>query len=111
MRFEVQTLPHFEKEAKRLRKKFASLGNDLLHLIEQLESDPFIGTALKGGFYKIRLAIKSKSKGKRGGPRVITHVKVVENKVFLVSIYDKSEQSDISEDELNQLLLEIPNNN
>ena len=40
-----------------------------------------------------------------------THVKVVENKVFLVSIYDKSEQSDISEEELNQLLLEIPNNN
>jgi len=42
---------------------------------------------------------------------VTTHVKVVENKVFLVSIYDKSEQSDISEEELNQLLLEIPNNN
>lgn len=108
MRFGVETLPNFEKEAKRLRKKFTSLPSDLLHLIEQLETDPFIGTALKGGFYKIRLAIKSKGKGKRGGARVITHVKIIQNKVFLVSIYDKSEQSDISEDELNRLLLEIP---
>lgn len=107
MRFEVETLPNFEKESKRLRKKFASLRSDLLHLIEQLESDPFIGTALKGGFYKIRLGIKSKGKGKRSGARVITYVKVVQNKVFLVSIYDKSEQSDISENELNQLLSEI----
>ena len=105
----MKPLPNFEKEAKRLRKKFTSLPVDLLRLIEQLETDPFIGTALKGGFYKIRLAIKSKGKGKRGGARVITHVKVVQNKVFLISIYDKSEQSDISEDELNRLLLEISN--
>lgn len=40
---------------------------------------------------------------------MITHAKVIQSKVFLVSIYDKSEQSDISEDELNRLLLEIPN--
>ncbi|SDE22470.1 RelE toxin of RelE / RelB toxin-antitoxin system [Dyadobacter soli] len=108
MSFEVETLPNFEKEAKRLKKKFSSLANELLDLIEQLESNPFIGTALPKGFYKIRLSIKSKGKGKRGGARVITHVKVVQNKVFLISIYDKSEQSDISDDELNQLLSEIP---
>lgn len=108
MSFEVETLPNFEKEAKRLRKKFASLAGELLDLIEELENNPFIGTALPKGFYKIRLSIKSKGKGKRGGARVITHVKVVQNKVFLVSIYDKSEQSDISEDELNKLFLDIP---
>ena len=108
MSFEVETLPNFANEAKRLRKKFASLGDELLDLIEQLEHNPFIGTALPKGFYKIRLSIKSKGKGKRGGARVITHVKVARNKVFLISIYDKSEQSDISVDELNRLLLEIP---
>jgi hypothetical protein len=107
MKFEVETLANFEKEAKRLRKKFASLSGELLQLVEQLEIDPFIGTALRGGFYKIRLSIKSKGKRKRGRARVITYVKVIQERVFLVSIYDKSEQSDISEEELNQLLAEI----
>ena len=52
MKFEVETLPNFEKEARRLRKKFASLGAELLDLIEQLENDPFIGTALPRVFTK-----------------------------------------------------------
>ncbi|OJV13417.1 MAG: hypothetical protein BGO21_16015 [Dyadobacter sp. 50-39] len=108
MSFQVETLPNFEKEAKRLRKKFASLAAELLDLIEQLENNPFMGTQLPRGFYKIRLSVRSKGKGKRGGARVITHVKVIDSKVFLISIYDKSEQSDISEEELNRLLLEIP---
>lgn len=107
MKFEVEALPNFEKEAKRLKKKFASLTQELLYLIGQLETDPFIGTALKAGFYKIRLSVKSKGKGKSGGARVITYVKVVQSTVFLVSIYDKSEQSDITDAELTRLLTEI----
>lgn len=63
---------------------------------------------MNDGFHKIRLGIKSKGKGKRGGARVITCVKVVAEKVYLVSIYDKSEQSDMTETELNRLLTEIP---
>jgi hypothetical protein len=50
------------------------------------------------------LAIKSKSKGKSGGARVITHVQIVENNVFLLAIYDKSEQEDISDKEIGYLL-------
>lgn len=50
--------------------------------------------------YKIRIAIKSKGKGKSGGARVITHVQVFENNVFLLAIYDKSEQKDISDKEI-----------
>ena len=62
---------------------------------------------MRDGFYKIRLGIKSKGKGKRGGARVITCVKVVAETVFLVSISDKSEQSDIADGELTRLLTEI----
>jgi len=54
--------------------------------------------------YKIRVAIKSKGKGKSGGARVITHVQVVENNVFLLAIYDKSEQEDITDKEIGYLL-------
>jgi len=54
--------------------------------------------------YKIRVAIKFKVKGKSGGERVITHVQVIENNVFLLAIYDKSEQKDISDKEIGYLL-------
>ena len=108
MSYQVDTIAHFEREAKRLKKKFPSLKQEIDELIDSLEENSLLGTALNNGFYKIRLGIKSKGKGKSGGARVITCVKVVAEKVYLVSIYDKSEQSDISEDQLEQLLTEIP---
>jgi hypothetical protein len=61
---------------------------------------PSQGTPLGQDCYKIRLAIKSKKKGKSGGARVITLVKIVQETVFLLSIYDKSEKDDISEKDL-----------
>ncbi|MFN8255404.1 MAG: type II toxin-antitoxin system RelE/ParE family toxin [Bacteroidales bacterium] len=54
--------------------------------------------------YKIRMAIASKNKGKSGGSRVITCVKVVEHHVYLLSIYDKSDKENISDKELDALL-------
>ena len=108
MNFELFTIASFKREAKRLIKKYPSLRAEIEALGEALQENPLLGTALNNGFYKIRLGIKSKGKGKSGGARVITCVKVVAEKVYLVSIYDKSEQSDISEDQLEQLLTEIP---
>ena len=54
--------------------------------------------------YKIRLAIASKGKGKSGGARIITHVYVAFNAVYLISIYDKSEQDDINDNDLLSLI-------
>jgi len=58
------------------------------------------GTSLGNSFYKIRLSISSKAKGKSGGARVITLVKVFQEKVYLAAIYDKNEQNNISDKEL-----------
>jgi hypothetical protein len=80
-----------------LKKEYAAL-------IESLELEPEQGKTLASNCYKIRLAIKSKGKGKSGGARVIIHVQVVENNVFLLAIYDKSEQEDITDKEIGYLL-------
>lgn len=50
------------------------------------------------------MSITSKSKGKSGGSRVITCVKVIEQDVYLLTIYDKSEKENISDKELDELL-------
>ena len=52
----------------------------------------------------IRMPIASKGKGKSGGARVITCFKFVHNTVFLLTIFDKSEQENISDKELKELL-------
>lgn len=46
------------------------------------------------------MSISSKNKGKSGGARIITHVKFIDNELFLISIYDKSELSNIAEEEI-----------
>lgn len=102
----VITSENFEKEAKRLFRKYRSLAQEIVILIDSLTVDATQGTAIGRNCYKIRLAIKSKGKGKRGGARVITCVVALNDEVTLLSIYDKAEQSNISDQELDRLLNE-----
>lgn len=108
MSYKVETITNFEREARRLAKKYKFLKLELGQLIDDLAENPFRGIAMQHGFYKIRLGIRSKGKGKRGGARVVTCVRVVDEIVYLVSIYDKSEQTDVSDETLNNLLTDIP---
>lgn len=108
MKYEVKSIAVFEKQAKRLIKKYASLKNELLALIQALKKDPQQGTPIGKNCFKIRIAISSKGRGKSGGARIITNFVVDENTVFLISIYDKSEKEDMSDKELNELLMYIP---
>ena len=104
MSYSVLLTPVFLKELKKLVKKYPSLKEEYSDLISSLEENPIQGTKLSKNCYKIRLAIKSKGKGKSGGARVITLVTIVDETVHLLSIYDKSEQSTISDKRLQELL-------
>ena len=91
MSFNVIPSDKFKKEAKRLIKKFPSLKQELAELSTILTSQPDYGTPLGNDTYKIRIAIKSKHKGKSGGARVITYLITEEKEIYLLTIYDKSE--------------------
>ena len=108
MSYSISSIPVFDKQAKRLAKKYPSLKNDLAELIKKPGNNPEQGTHLGNSFYKIRLAITSKGKGKSGGARVITYVKVVATIVYLSSIYDKGEKDTITDKELQDIFKEIP---
>ena len=110
MNFEVLTILPFEKELKKLSKKYPSLKNEYLTLLENLETNPIQGTSLGKDCYKIRLAIKSKKQGKSGGARVIACVKVINKKIYLLTIYDKSEMENITDNDLSDLLKQLPAN-
>lgn len=98
MSYSVKTTGHFDKEVKRIAKKHKNIRSALLKLIEDLEVNPTMGTALGHNVYKIRLAISGTNKGKSGGARVITYVVIVSETVFLSEIYLKSEQATIETD-------------
>jgi mRNA-degrading endonuclease RelE of RelBE toxin-antitoxin system len=100
MLFKIEVTPEFLREAKKLSKKYPSLKDDIAALTIQLAGNPVQGTPLGKDTYKVRLNISSKRKGKSGGASVITCVKIIAETVYLVSIYDKSEQADISDTEL-----------
>jgi mRNA-degrading endonuclease RelE of RelBE toxin-antitoxin system len=104
MSYKLIITPAFERDAKSLLKKYKSLKNDLAGLFESLENEPLQGKPLGKDCFNIRLAVTSKGKGKSSGVRVITCTKITTDKIFLLTIYDKSEKEDISDKELNELL-------
>jgi len=104
MSYNVKSINVFERQAKRLIKKYASLKKELFQLVQQLKENPELGTALGKGCYKIRIPVASKGKGKSSGARVITNFIVADNTVYLLSIYDKSDQETLSDKELKELL-------
>lgn len=104
MNYSIEVSTKFKRHAKRLLKKFPSLKQELGVLVNSLETDPKQGKPIGFECYKIRLFIASKGKGKSGGARIITHVHVTKTTVYLLTIYDKSEQSNISDNEIKELL-------
>lgn len=104
MNFDVIVTEGFKKHAKRIAKKYPSLKSDLCKLIDSLKENPIQGKPLGKDCYKVRMAITSKGRGKSGGSRVITCIKVVDQDAYLLTIYDKSVKKSISDKELDDLL-------
>ena len=104
MSYKIHITRHFEREAKPLLKKYASLKDELNELGAELSENPEKGTPLGGNLYKIRITIASKGKGKSGGARVVTYLKTEHGYVYLLSIYDKGERNTISDKEIKDIL-------
>jgi hypothetical protein len=108
MSYQIKTIPPFDKDFKRLHKRYRSLKDDLKQLMDELQKNPLIGKDLGHGVRKIRLAIDSKGGGKSGGARVIAHTDIVleveSGTICFLAMYDKSDQETISDKEIKKLL-------
>lgn len=104
MSYSIELSANFKKEAKRLTKKYPSLKTELEELFTELEENPTLGTPLGNDIYKIRLAIASKNKGKSGGARVLSFVKVTQTTVLLFSIYSKGEVDTLTDKQIQELI-------
>ncbi len=107
MNYSIRSIPNFDRQLKRLAKKFPSIKNDLSNASTSISQNPFQGDRLINNCFKIRLAIASKGKGKSGGARIIAFVFISGKTVYLLAIYDKSEKSSISNQEIINLQKQI----
>ena len=107
MNYKIRTIKVFDRQVKRLTKKYPSLKKELQNLLYELSSNPKLGESLGSNCYKIRLSIASKGKGKSGGGRVIIHIIFVEKTIYLLSIYDKSEIATLTDKEILSLIKQI----
>ncbi|MDE5808566.1 MAG: type II toxin-antitoxin system RelE/ParE family toxin [Muribaculaceae bacterium] len=102
--------PEFLKAAKTLSKRYRSFKDDVKALCEEITKKPDLGDDLGNGVRKLRMAIKSKGKGKRGGARVISFMvamdidKDTNSKVTLLYVYDKSDMENVSENKIRQII-------
>ena len=108
MSYRIKTIPIFDKQIKRLSKKYPSLKNDFITFLASLQNEPRQGVSLGNNCFKIRFLITSKGKGMSGGARIITHLVVSDQIIYLINLYDKSEKASISTSELKELLTSIP---
>jgi hypothetical protein len=67
-------------------------------LENRLAAAPELGDVMPGtgGFRKLRWADPRRGKGRRGGPRVIYYYFPGEQQIWLMTLYDKDEASDLT---------------
>jgi mRNA-degrading endonuclease RelE of RelBE toxin-antitoxin system len=99
-RVSIKFANEFEKKLYRLSKKYRNIRKDLEPILEQLAKgiflgDRFIGFGLDIYIYKVRVKNSNLNKGKSGGYRIIYLVESALS-IVLLTIYNKSQQEDIS---------------
>ena len=103
----IQLHEEFKRNAKRLSKKYPSLAADLRVLQIELSENPTIGTLIAENRYKVQLKIASKKTGKSGGGRVITYLKIQDDELWLLTLYDKSEMENVYDGFLDDLVKKL----
>lgn len=108
MTTKVRGIKLFDRDLKRLSRKYPDVIDEVAHLGAQLEQDERPGDKIPNvGYdvYKVRLANPSAGKGKRGGFRVVYYLRR-EDEVLLLTIYAKVRQTDISPEEIRRIIEE-----
>jgi hypothetical protein len=109
-KLEIFTTPLFDKKVKQLKKRFKNIQSDLDNWSDNLTSLSELGVCLGGTIYKARVANSNKNRGKSAGYRLITYLKLEEETLTFIYIYDKSDIENINEQELDKAIVELLEN-
>ncbi len=104
----VRFTPEFKRNLHALAKKYRHIRSDVEPIIAQLQAGALPGNQVPGvgaSIFKVRVRNRDAARGKRGGYRLLYYLQTP-TEIILVTIYSKSEQSDISAEEIRRILKE-----
>ena len=109
---EVQFTPEFKRNLRALSKKYRNIRLDIQPVLEQIMKGNFVGDKIpQTGDYiilKVRVRNRDIRKGKSAGYRLIYYVKTEKNSI-LITIYSKTEKSNITPDQIRRILKKYEN--
>jgi mRNA-degrading endonuclease RelE of RelBE toxin-antitoxin system len=100
--------PEFKRSLRHLAKKYRHIKSDIQPILDQLVGGNKLGDQISGVLYevfKVRAKNSDALKGKSGGYRLIYQVKSP-TEIVLITIYSKTEQSDVAAEESRQIILD-----
>jgi mRNA-degrading endonuclease RelE of RelBE toxin-antitoxin system len=99
----------FKRNLRTLSKKYRHIRSDVQPIVEQLQAGELPGNRIPGIndiVFKVRVKNSDIKKGKSAGYRLIYYVQTP-TAIFLMSIYAKSEQVDISAEQILQIISQL----
>lgn len=109
-KYTVEITPTFASEYNKLKKKFPRIDDDFEEFIDEIEYEDDIGENIQGvvkdgnKVFKKRMKNSSSRKSKRGGFRIIEYLTTEDNTIYLLDIYSKNKQVDISKAKIRRLI-------
>ena len=100
----------FKRNIRCLAKKYRHIRADVEPVIEPLHSGEILGDQIpriEYKLYKIRVRNTDVQKGKSGGYRLIYCLCETTNQIVLVTVYSKSEQGDVSAEQIRRMLEDV----
>lgn len=110
MKYEIYPTSKIEKDLKKLAKKYPSVLDIVEEFYEFVEQGHLVGSEISGlklgkdKVYKARLDNPDRNQGKSGGFRIVYYLVTNENEIYPLTIYSKTEQSEITNSEIKQLI-------
>ena len=104
--YDVFFTGEFKRNLRQLAKKYRRIKIDVQPLLTDLEAGKTPGDQIPGldvVIYKVRVRNSDSAKGKSGGYRII-YQKTTDLTVILITVYSKTEQEDISLEEIRTII-------
>ncbi len=107
----IDLTPEFYRNLRNLDKRYRHIRDDIQTVVQDLEAGNFVGERISGigedyVMLKVRVKNRDIQKGKSAGYRLIYRVES-STSVLLLTIYSKSDRSDITAGELRSIAAEF----
>lgn len=109
MKLQIVEKTLYKKSLKKLSKHYKNIKADVDNFLNSITSKEDLGIELKSNVFKVRIKNSNKNKGKSAGYRLISYLAIVENQLQLLYIYDKSKIENLTENEIDKLIIEQVN--